>query len=261
MITRVNEYVPNYTEVTESRKETRDVFTIATREKNAGIPGQFFMLSLPGVGEAPISVASGTGRNMEFTIRSIGKVTSKLENEKKIGIRGPYGNGWPWEEYDEILAIAGGIGIPPIRSLIQVIADKGEADKLEVLYGAKLPSDIVYRNEIDDWKRKIRFLLTVDNGDSTWNGRTGFVTSLIRESTVSRNAAAFVIGPPLMMKNSVLELVANGFSEDRIFLSLERRMECGIGVCGHCNLGEFYVCEDGPIFNYSKVKTQPELFL
>lgn len=258
---RMNEYLPSSIKILEQVQETKDVYSLNFGEKNMGRAGQFFTLSSLGIGEAPISVASGFKRNLIFTIRKVGKVTSQLGNENSVGLRGPYGNWWPWQEYDELLAIAGGIGMPPIRSLIEEVADNGEEDSLEVLYGAKLPSDIVYKKEIKEWQNKIRFHLTADMGDKGWNGRTGFVTELIKESTVSKKAAVFVVGPPLMMRNSVAELMKEGFREDRIFLSLERRMECGTGVCGHCNLGEYYVCEDGPVFNYSRIKNQRELFL
>jgi NAD(P)H-flavin reductase len=231
------------------------------RKTNEGRSGQFFMVSVQGVGEAPISVASGHKRDLLFTIRSVGKVTTMIRKSRTVGIRGPYGNFWPWEDYDEIVAITGGIGIPPIRSLIDEMRDSGRGKDLEVLYGAKTPSDLVYKEEITEWEKNLKVHTTVDSGDSRWTGKVGFVTSIIRDATMSRNAAVFVIGPPLMMMNSVKEAIRLGFREDRIFMSLERRMECGIGVCGHCNIGEFYVCESGPIFNYSMVKNQKELFL
>lgn len=219
------------------------------------------MLSVQGVGEAPISVASGAGRQLLFTIRDIGTVTSKLKTSRYVGVRGPYGTSWPWKEYDEIVAVAGGIGIPPIRSLIEEMNGAGRGKDIEVLYGARTPSDLVYKKELKDWSKSIEVHLTVDRGEGEWNGDVGFVPTLLKKVRLSKNAAVFVIGPPLMMLNTVKEALSIGFKADRIYLSLERRMECGIGVCGHCNVGEFYVCEDGPIFNYSRVKEQRELFL
>ncbi len=261
MITHLNTYLPEMVEPAESYRETNDTFSILFDRVNTGRSGQFFMLSSPGVGEAPISTSSGNGRNLLFTIREVGSVTSALRKGGKIGLRGPYGNFWPWREFEEILAIAGGIGIPPVRALIEEMVDEGRADDLEIAYGARAPPDIVYKREISGWRNEIRFLQSVDVQSADWNGHVGFVTDLIKNSTVTRKAAVFVIGPPLMMKNSVKEALANGFREDRIFISLERRMECGIGVCGHCNVGELYVCEDGPIFSYSRMKGYPELFL
>jgi len=261
MTTSMNEYIPRFLNVKRKVQETGDTYTIVLDETSKAEPGQFFMLSVPGAGEAPISVASGTGRELEFTIRSVGKVTSAIRERDRIGVRGPYGNAWPYDKYENILAIAGGIGIPPVRSLIERMIDKGRGEQLEVLYGARTPEDIVYYSLIDSWSSNMRMRLTVDRGNTTWKGNVGFVTSLIGKSESPRNSAVFIIGPPLMMKNAVAEALKSGFREDRIFLSLERRMECGIGVCGHCNIGHYYVCESGPIFPYSSVKQEPELFL
>ena len=249
--------------VTVSRRidEAPEIYTLELGAKNEGKSGQFYMLSVQGVGEAPISVASGFGRNLIFTIRSIGSVTSRAMGEGRIGVRGPYGSKWPWNEYDEIVAVAGGIGIPPIRSLIEEMIDAKREGDIELMYGARSPSDIVYKKEINEWMKSVDVHLTVDRGDDRWNGKVGFVPTLLKDSHFSRKAAMFVIGPPLMMKNTVKEAVSLGYREDRIFISLERRMECGIGVCGHCNVGHRYACEDGPIFNYSEVMTEPELFL
>lgn len=219
------------------------------------------MLSVAGVGEAPISIASGFGRELVFTIRVVGSVTSRIRTSSTVGIRGPYGTAWPWKGYDEIVAVAGGIGIPPIRSLVEEMTDAGKSDRLEVLYGARTPSDLVYKDLLREWRKDVGIQTTVDRGDSAWRGKVGFVPSLLKASRFSRRAAVFIIGPPLMMMNTVKEAIALGYEENRIFLSLERRMECGIGVCGHCNVGEFYACESGPIFSYSKVKKAEELFL
>ncbi len=242
-------------------EETPDVYTIEMNSKNEGRAGQFYMLSVPGVGEAPISVASGFGRNLIFTIRDVGSVTSKLKNIKFVGVRGPYGTGWPWEEYDEIIGVAGGIGIPPIRSLLEEMMDSGRQQDLEVMYGARTPSDLVYKKEFGDWTKSLNFQITADTANAEWKGNVGFVPTLLRKAHLSRMAAVFAIGPPLMMLNTVKEALKLGYREDRIFLSLERRMECGIGVCGHCNVGEHYVCESGPIINYSRVRDDKELFL
>jgi NAD(P)H-flavin reductase len=241
--------------------ETGDVYTIRLNAINKGRSGQFYMVSVPGVGEAPISVASGFRRKIEFTIRDIGSVTAGIKHSETVGIRGPYGNSWPWRDYDKIIALAGGIGFPPVRSLIEEMVDSGRGKDLEVLYGARSPSHLVYKEMLDDWGNTLDLHVTVDRGDSGWKGKVGFVPSLLEDTHLGKEAAVFIIGPPLMMMNTVKEALRLGFNEDRMYLSLERRMECGIGVCGHCNVDEFYVCEDGPIFPYSKVKESPELFL
>ncbi|MEM0134679.1 MAG: FAD/NAD(P)-binding protein [Thermoplasmatales archaeon] len=257
----MNEYLPKAMNVKKMTEETPDVYTLELDAKNDGKSGQFFMVSMLGTGEAPISVASGFGRRIVFTIRSIGSVTSRVKNSKTIGVRGPYGSSWPWNEYEEIVAVAGGIGIPPIRSLIEEMIDARRSEDIELLYGARTPSDIVYKNKLKEWGNTLDIHITVDRGDEGWNGKVGFVPSLLKDSHLSRKAAVFIIGPPLMMKNTVREALNLGYQEENIFLSLERRMECGIGVCGHCNVGHLYVCESGPIFKYASVKEEKELFL
>lgn len=261
MITLLNEYAPRMVNVSRRIDEAPDIYSLELEGRNEGKSGQFYMLSVQGVGEAPISVASGFGRGLIFTIRSIGSVTSRARGEGRIGVRGPYGSNWPWKDYDEIVAVAGGIGIPPIRSLIEEMIDEKRGGDVELMYGSRSPSDIVYKKEMEEWKKTVDIHLTVDKGDEMWNGKVGFVPSLLKDSHLSKKAAMFIIGPPLMMKNTVKEAVKLGYREDQIFISLERRMECGIGVCGHCNVGHRYACEEGPIFNYSEVKTERELFL
>lgn len=256
-----NEYLPDYYAPESLRWETRDIYSIEIRSMNMGYSGQFFMLSVEGTGEAAISVASGHGRDLSFTIRKIGSVTGKIPSSPRIGIRGPYGKGWPWRDYDSILAVAGGIGIPPVRSLMEEMIDARKASNLSIIYGARTPSDLVYREQLEIWSSKVDLTVTVDRGDEKWKGNTGFVTEYIKDKRVSKDSAIFLIGPPMMMKNSVDEAIKSGFREENIFMSLERRMECGIGVCGHCNIGEFYVCEDGPVFRYTDVRDKPELFL
>jgi NAD(P)H-flavin reductase len=257
----VNSYLPEYFKEFELISESRDTYTIHLPKENPGKAGQFYMLSSPGIGEAPISVASGHLREMLFTIRSVGTVTSKLPDARVIGVRGPYGTSWPWERYGKILAVAGGIGIPPINSLFDEMVGTGRGKDLEIIYGARSPSDLIYHKQRKEWAKMANVIITVDKGDPNWKGNVGFVTQFISKAETDRDGAVFIIGPPLMMKNSVAESLEAGFRPENIYLSLERRMECGIGVCGHCNVGEFYACEDGPIFQYSAVKHLPELFL
>ncbi len=263
MITAKSDYLPKMIKPYRSKMETDDTVSLIFPEKTDGYAGQFYMLSRPGRGEAPISVASGHCNPLEFSIKGVGSFTRDIVNDRisDIGIRGPYGNSWPWKEYESIVAITGGIGIPPIKSLIEEMETQGNIDNLTVLYGARSPKDIVYKSEIEVWKNRFNFYLTVDHGDQGWTGNVGLVTTLVPKLKGLEKSAVFLIGPAIMMKNAVKSVIDAGFMEDRIYLSLERRMECGIGVCGHCNLGKHYVCEDGPIFNYSEVKEEPELFL
>lgn len=259
----MNRYSPEVLVPSRYRLETDDTFTIAFNRKNMGYAGQFCMLSKDGIGESAISIASGHGNDLEFSIKAVGSVTGSIMKDPKapIGIRGPHGNSWPWKEYENVVAVAGGIGIPPIRALIEEMESAGAGDRLSVLYGARSPADIVYSDLIDGWKDRIDFRITVDKGNDQWKGKVGVVTTLIDDLRKAESSAAFVIGPPVMMKFSVQKLLEYGFHENDIFLSLERRMECGIGVCGHCNIGRYYTCEDGPIFRYSEIKEEPELFL
>jgi NAD(P)H-flavin reductase len=259
----LNRYSPEILVPSSYRLETDDTFTISFNRKNEGYAGQFYMLSKDGIGESAISIASGHGNDLAFSIKAVGSVTGSIMKDPKgeIGIRGPYGNSWPWKEYENVVAVAGGIGIPPIRSLIEDMEASGAGGRLSVLYGARSPTDIVYSDLIEEWIKRIDFRVTVDRGNDQWKGKVGVVTTLIDDLRKAESSAAFVIGPPVMMKFSVQKLLEYGFQEDNIFLSLERRMECGIGVCGHCNIGRYYTCEDGPIFRYSEIKGEPELFL
>jgi NAD(P)H-flavin reductase len=263
MITAANPYIPEIVRASGFRMETEDTFTISFDRENTGHAGQFFMVSRAGIGESAISIASGHGKRLEFSIRAVGSVTRSIMNEPYLptGLRGPFGNSWPWRGYDSITAVAGGIGIPPIRSLVEEMDAEGSSSRLTVLYGARSPSDIVYSDLLENWRKMVDFRITVDRGDANWNGKVGVVTTLISDIKYTGSSAAFVIGPPVMMKFSVIRLKEIGFMDENIFLSLERRMECGIGVCGHCNIGRFYTCEDGPIFRYSDVRNEPELFL
>ncbi|MGC8608934.1 MAG: FAD/NAD(P)-binding protein [Thermoplasmata archaeon] len=263
MITVKNDYVPKMIKPFRSKLETDDTVSFVFPNKTEAYSGQFYMLSRPGIGEAPISVASGHCNPLAFSVKGVGSFTRNLleDRSSEVGIRGPYGNAWPWKEYDSIVAITGGIGIPPIKSLIEEMSTYGNIDNLTVLYGARSPHDIVYKKEIEMWQSKFNFYLTVDHGDQEWKGNVGLVTTLVPKLKGLEDSAVFLIGPAIMMKNGVKSVIEAGFKEDRIYLSLERRMECGIGACGHCNLGKHYVCEDGPIFNYPDVKDEPELFL
>jgi anaerobic sulfite reductase subunit B len=242
-------------------KETSDIKSFLLEnvlEKNPR-PGQFYELSILGYGEIPISIAS-CENELLFTVKRVGKVTEKMHKMvkgDKIGIRGPYGFGFPEPSKDNIV-IAGGVGLPPARSFIEHSLVMGNKNII-LLYGARSPPDIVYKKELEKWAKTFTMHVTVDVGDSSWNGNIGVVTKLFnRISNVK--AKVIIIGPPIMIKFSVLEFLKMGASEEDLYLSLERKMKCGIGICGHCNIGKFYVCKDGPVFPFSKVKDIPELF-
>lgn len=223
-------------------------------------PGRFNMLYVHGVGEAPISIASWKHEKLlKHTVRSVGSVTnqiSKLKVGESLGLRGPYGKTWPVEAaYGKQLVIAaGGLGLAPLRPVIlEALSELWRFADVKILYGAKTPQDLLYRYEYRSWGRN--FMATVDKGDENWKGNVGVVTTLFnRVEVLSDKAVAFVCGPEVMMKFTVQELLRRRVPEDNIYVSLERHMQCGMGTCGHCQLGPVFVCKDGPVFGYPQVK-------
>jgi len=251
------------------RKETPDTFTLLLdlgdgRTPDDFLPGQFNMLYVFGVGEVPISVASSRGEKLLMhTVRSVGAVTNlliRLSVGGKVGLRGPFGRGWPVAEAEgkQLLVIAGGLGLPPLRPVIEeAVAKPGRFAEVKVLYGARTQTDLIYTHEYSRWQAAngCNLLLTVDRGTGDWRGNVGVVTTLFPMAGVDPGRAiAFICGPELMLKFSILGLVKIGVPPERIFISLERNMNCASGICGHCQLGPFFICRDGPVFSYSKVR-------
>jgi len=251
------------------RKETPDTLTLLFdlgegRTPADFMPGQFNMLYVLGVGEVPISVASfGREKQLMHTVRSVGRVTNllvALAQGSSIGIRGPFGKGWPLAEAKgkQLLVIAGGLGLPPLRPVIEgAIAEPGSFDGLKVMYGARTPADLIYTYEYQRWREAdgCDLLLTVDRGTSDWKGNVGVVTTLFPKAGIDPGrAVAFICGPELMLKFSILELTKMGVPAERIFVSLERNMSCATGTCGHCQLGPLFICRDGPVFSYPRVR-------
>ncbi|KPK99344.1 MAG: oxidoreductase [Planctomycetes bacterium SM23_65] len=232
-------------------------------------PGQFMQVSILGAGEAPISVSSSPtrGRHLDLGIRKAGTLTGIMHDTLKvgdtIGIRGPFGT---WFDTDamrgkDLLLISGGCGLAPMRSLIQYCEDRrGEFRNVTILYGAKSPQDILYKDELPEWYRSEKFdcHYTVDNvtEGTCWDGNVGLITTLIPPLKVSpKDTIAVVIGPPVMYKYVIAELHQKGLKDDRIVVSLERHMKCGVGKCGHCTIDHLYVCLDGPVFWLNRLKT------
>lgn len=271
-----NVYLPQMTKIAEVRCETADTSTLLLHFADPGIgrsfsfkPGQFVEVSVFGVGEAPIGFASGPsqGNGFEITVKAMGSVTRSLHRLRQddwIGIRGPYGNSFPFEEANgqDILIVAGGIGLPPLRSLIEAILHERDSfGAVTILYGARTPQDRVYKQELDRWRSRGDLLLleTVDVGDDSWTGPVGVVTTLFKQITVNPSRTiAYTCGPPIMIKFVIQDLLKMGFAEDRIVSTLERYMKCGVGKCGHCAIGPKYVCVDGPVFTYKQLKDLPE---
>jgi NAD(P)H-flavin reductase len=257
------------------KKETSDVKTyvlsITDEQATANFkfkPGQFNMLSIRGLGESAVSISSLPSGNGEFThtVRSVGRVTNKLatlEEGATLGIRGPYGRPWPIKTLagKNVIIVAGGIGVAPLKPIIlTILKNRGLYKNVEVLYGVKKAEDFLFKEEFDLWRKNgINISLTVDKGSvKKWPYHVGVVTTLFENLTSGHsNSIALMCGPDVMMQFSTLELLRSGFSTDQIYLSLERRMDCGIRMCGHCMLGPKFVCHDGPVFPYSDVK---ELF-
>ena len=231
---------------------------------------QFVQISVLGIGEAPISVSSSPSRSkggFELAVREVGNVTGalhRMEPGERIGIRGPYGTSFPIDEMigQDILFVAGGIGIFPLRSLINEVLDaRGGFGRIIVLYGSTDPPERMFTSELEEWKDRqdVEYLETVDKADESWKGNVGVITSLFPKISIDpRSTYCVVIGPPIMYKFVIREAKSKHLGDDRIFLSLERRMKCGVGKCGHCQMNGLYVCRDGPVFRYSDLLYQRE---
>ena len=229
-------------------------------------PGQFAMVSVLGVGEAPFVITSSPSRSngtFELCVRRVGDVTSalhRLQPGDKLGFRAPLGNGFPIEKMrgKDLLFAPGGIGLPPLRSLInQVLDERGSFGRVIILYGARRPEELLFRDELDEWMARddVECRVTVDRGDETWDGHVGVITTLFPDVNVNpRNTVAVTCGPPIMYRFVLMELLGKGIPETQIYLSLERRMKCGVGKCGHCQINNLYCCQDGPVFTYAQIK-------
>jgi len=232
--------------------------------------GQFGEYSVFGEGESTFCIASSPTRNgyIECTFRKTGRVTSALADREEgdvIGFRGPYGNTFPIDDWQEknLLFIAGGIALPPLRCVIWNTLDLRDRYKnITIIYGARSVADLVYKYELEEWKNRsdVKLLTTVDPGGETpdWKGEVGFVpTVLDKVAPTSVNTIAIVCGPPIMIKLTLPILLKLGFTPDNIYTTLENRMKCGVGKCGHCNVGKYFVCKDGPVFTFAQVNVLP----
>jgi sulfhydrogenase subunit gamma (sulfur reductase) len=229
-------------------------------------PGQFVEVSMLGTGEAPISISSSPSRSngtFELCVRKVGDVTQaihRLQPGDMLGVRGPFGHGFPYEKFrgKDVLFAPGGLGLAPLRSLInQVLDERALYGRVIILYGARNPSELLFKDELEMWSKRddIELMLTVDRGDENWKGHVGVITTLFRDLSVyPRNTVAITCGPPVMYRFVLMELIGKGISEGNIFLSLERRMKCGIGKCGHCQINNVYACQSGPVFSYKDIK-------
>lgn len=272
-----NIYLPNLVTVEDIIDETPDVRTFrlvfqdeAVRDTFNFRAGQFAEYSVFGAGEVTFCIASSPTRKgyIECTYRGVGRVTESLRNLEPgdtMAVRGPYGNSFPIEEFygKNLVFVAGGIALPPLRTLIWNCLDQRDKfGDITIVYGARTEADLVYKRELAEWQERsdVRLVKTVDPGgeSSTWDGKVGFVPTVLEEAAPSaENTIALLCGPPIMIKFTLPVLEKLGFTDDNVYTTLENRMKCGLGKCGRCNVGNVYVCKDGPVFTAKQVKAMP----
>jgi len=267
-------YAMHTARITARRTETEGIYTFTLRFVDPDVgrayrftAGQFNMLYAFGVGEVPISIVSDPAEPamLEHTIRVAGRVTTVMGGWKVgdvVGIRGPYGKGWPVEKARgrDMVIVTGGLGCAPVVGLINYIfRRRAEYGDLHILHGVKTPNDLLYRDRFDQWRRapRTKVYLTADQPDKSWRYRIGVVTELFDELTTPPASMVMMCGPEVMMRYAARSLLSKGIAAEDIYVSLERRMECAVGLCGHCQHREHFVCKDGPVFSYTDVK---ELF-
>ncbi len=262
-------YAPSPYVVRSRTEETSDTATLvlAPVDGVAGppfVPGQFNMLHAFGIGEAAISISGAPGPDGELvhTVQSLGATSRALFAAAPgtcVGVRGPYGAGWPIEEAvgKDVLLAAGGLGLPPLRPLLyRLLAERDRYGRIEVVYGARTPKHLVFYDELQRWRARsdLRFQVTVDAAGRDWYGDVGVVTTRLPDTRFEpANTVAFVCGPEVMMRFTTQALLARGIAPDAIYLSMERNMKCAIGLCGHCQFGPSFVCRDGPVFSYRRI--------
>jgi len=266
--------VPKIGIITHITQQTPDVKTFRVNAPEGGklfehLPGQCAMVSVPGVGEAMFSITSSPTNKeyQEFSIKKCGVLTDYLhtmEVGEELTVRGPYGNNFPVEtelKGKNLLFIAGGIGLAPLRSVINYVIDnRANYGTVDILYGSRSMDDLVYLQEIKEvWAKEegINVHLTIDREQEGWDGHVGFVPSFLKELGFENNKTALVCGPPIMIKFVLAALIEMGFSKEQVYTTLELRMKCGVGKCGRCNIGSKYVCKDGPVFRCDEIDELP----
>lgn len=257
--------LPSVFSVVARSEETSDTVTIRVQPQGEGTtdyaPGQFSMLYAFGVGEVPISISGDPGLAgfLEYTIRSVGAVTAALNGLGRgdlLGVRGPYGVGWPIDRAHgrDLLIVAGGIGLAPLRPVVlHALAHRDRFDAVSLIYGARTPDDLLYNFQLHEWRSRfdIDVEVTVDRGGQGWMGDVGVVTQLLTRAPFDpANATAMVCGPEVMMRAAARQLQSHGIATTDIAVSLERNMQCGVGLCGHCQLSTHLLCRDGPVVSY-----------
>jgi len=268
-----NAYLPHLAVIEKTIDETYDTRTFHFNFKNEKLredftfeSGQFCLLSILGVGEAPFCISSSPTRrdHLECSIRQVGKLTRalhRLGEDAEIGFRGPYGNSFPLDflQGKNLVFVGGGIGMAPLRSLIlNVLDNRDKYENIDIIYGARSPADLCFRYDLETWNKDgtVNMVTAVDKGDEEWTGRVGLVPVVLEEIAPSaNNSVAIVCGPPIMIRFTFPALEKLGFTPEQMMTTLEKRMKCGIGKCGRCNIGNLYVCRDGPVFSYAQIKS------
>lgn len=268
----INPYIPKIAKIKSIKQDTPDtkLFTFQYVDKNHRDNfnfdhGQFLMLGLLGYGEAAFDICSSTTKlsTFDLSIRNVGTLTSKLDELKvgdKVTVRGPFGNGLPLKKFKnkDLLLIGGGCGFVTMRSFVlDYLAGKLNAGKLNIFYGCLNEENLLFKNEHANWKKKINLDIILDHPSKKWRGPRGVVTGLFKDAQELNGTIALVVGPPVMYKFLIEELEQRGMKDENIYLSLERRMYCGVGVCQHCGVGPYYVCKDGPVFSWAQLKGIP----
>ena len=249
--------------VTRRRRETNDTWTLELEPVSGAprsvAPGQFTMLYAFGVGEVSISVSGQADGVLVHTVRAVGAVTEAICAAKPgtvLGVRGPLGNAWPLGEGGDAVVIAGGIGLAPLRGVVhELVRRRDDFGEAAMLYGSRTPAELLYPKELERWRRTLQVDVTVDTADPGWEGKVGFVAKLVGSARFDPAAAtAFVCGPEIMMRTSAQALLERGVAPERVFVSMERNMQCGVGLCGHCQLGPTLICRDGPVYRWDEVE-------
>lgn len=265
----MNPYAMSPYKILSIFKETDIDYTFRIAYSGKLIGGQFFQVSVPGIGEGPISISDFTDHTVDLTIRKVGTLTNAIFNLKagdNLYMRGPYGNGFDLSLYEgkNLVVIAGGTGLAPVKHVVAHFGERAshvddaspQGSNLQLLVGFKSSKDILFKETLKQWSERFSTTVTIDKEEEGWQGPTGLVTTFLEQLKLSpmANTHVIVVGPPIMMKFTTLGLLKLGVPENQLWVSFERNMSCGIGKCGHCKIDETYVCLDGPVFSYGKAK-------
>ncbi|MBI2128853.1 anaerobic sulfite reductase subunit AsrB, partial [Candidatus Woesearchaeota archaeon] len=255
-----NPYFPQKQKILGIKNETADISTYKINFRSDHLPGQFVEVYVPKIGECPISLCSYSKDHIELAVRNVGNVTNAIHKLKKgdiIYVRGPYGHGYPMNilKKKNLTVIGGGTGAAPLRGVIEfIIKNRKQYKNVDVFLGFRSPDDILFKYDLEKWKKHMNVYLTVDRAESSWKGNAGLVTALLEKMPPKKGSIAITCGPPIMIKFVIELLEKQGFKDSQIFVSFERLMHCGIGKCGHCMIEGNYACRDGPVFRHDFVK-------